>query len=244
MELEAAHAVSRISRRTSSTAFGRCGSTLANGMRTSGFAAATSSDLLVPHRGPARHRLGVDGEDDRQHVALAVVGGDVLDRRRPALAEVLLRRLAPLGQEAVLARAPDLGVRVHVDRDDPVEVDVTRLTLRFVIPVVWPPLAVSTWPWTKFDHGEQRKKIGPAASSGVAGRPSGMIIGAICRIRSGMPSGISTPSLTKLSPPSSEAAVRRVSTNPNATALTFTLNGPHSRASVFVSPTSPAFAAE
>ena len=71
-----------------------------------------------------------------------------------------------------------------------------------------------------------------------------MIIGAICRIRSGMPSGISTPSLTNASPPSSEAAVRRVSTKPNATAFTLTLNGPHSRASVFVSPTSPAFAAE
>ena len=41
-----------------------------------------------------------------------------------------------------------------------------------------------------------------------------------------------------------EAAVRRVSTKPNATALTLTLNAPHSRASVFVSPTRPAFAAE
>ena len=32
--------------------------------------------------------------------------------------------------------------------------------------------------------------------------------------------------------------------NPKAAAFTFTLNAPHSRASVFVNPTSPAFAAE
>ena len=61
-----------------------------------------------------------------------------------------------------------------------------------VIPVVCPPLAVITWPCTKFDQGEQRKKIGPAASSAVAGLPSGMIVAARSRIRSGMPSGIST----------------------------------------------------
>ena len=41
-----------------------------------------------------------------------------------------------------------------------------RSKLAHVIPVVWPPLAVMTWPWTKFDQGVQRKKITPAASSG------------------------------------------------------------------------------
>ena len=51
-----------------------------------------------------------------------------------------------------------------------------------VIPVVWPPLAVMTWPWTKFDHGEQRKKmpaaaevsVVPAASFGPPGEPSAL----------------------------------------------------------------------
>ena len=99
-----------------------------------------------------------------------------------------------------------------------------------------------TCPWTKFDQGEQRKKIGPAASSGVAGLPSGMIFAAISRICSGTPSGISTSSFLKDSVPA--GAVSRVSTNPNATAFTLTFDGPHSRASVFVRPTSPALAAE
>ena len=49
-------------------------------------------DLLVPDRGTPGDGLGVDGEHDGRHVALAVVGGDVLDRRRAALAEVLLSR--------------------------------------------------------------------------------------------------------------------------------------------------------
>jgi hypothetical protein len=59
-----------------------------------------------------------------------------------------------------------------------------------------------------------------------------------------MPRGISTSPRVNVSVLASEDAVSRVSTNPNATAFTLTLNGPHSRASVFVMPTSPAFAAE
>jgi len=51
-----------------------------------------------------------------------------------------------------------------------------------VIPVAWPPLTVNTWPCTKFDQGEQRKKIAPAASSGVPARPRGMIVAASSRI--------------------------------------------------------------
>ena len=43
-----------------------------------------------------------------------------------------------------------------------------------VIPVNCPPVTLSTCPWTKFDHGEQRKKTPPAASAAVPGRPSGM----------------------------------------------------------------------
>ena len=41
------------------------------------------------------------------------------------LAEVLRRRLAPLGTKPVLAPSPDLGVGVDVDRDDSVEVDAS-----------------------------------------------------------------------------------------------------------------------
>ena len=51
-----------------------------------------------------------------------------------------------------------------------------------------------------------------------------------------MPSGISTSPTAKVSVLSSADAVSRVSTNPKATAFTFTLNGPHSLASVFVMP--------
>src|SRR2546430_13181349 len=43
--------------------------------------------------------------------------------------------------------------------------------LHVVIPVNWPPVMFSTWPCTKFDHGEQRKNTPPAASCGVPGRP-------------------------------------------------------------------------
>ena len=87
-------------------------------------------DLLVPHRGATRDGLGVDGEDDRGHVARAVVRRDVLDGRRAASAEILLRRRPPLGTEAVLARPADLGVRVEVDRADRGEVDGHRSSAR------------------------------------------------------------------------------------------------------------------
>ena len=52
-------------------------------------------------------------------------------------------------------------------------------SLMSVMPVNCPPVMLSTCPWTKFDHGEQRKKTPPAASSGVPGRPSGISIEAI-----------------------------------------------------------------
>ena len=70
-----------------------------------------------------------------------------------------------------------------------------------------------------------------------------MIIAAMARICSGMPSWISSPSLVIVLP-DSLAAVRRVSTNPNATAFTLILNWPHSLASVFVRPTTAALPAE
>ena len=83
-------------------------------------------DLLVPDGRAAGDGLGVDREDHGHHSPFAVVHGDVLDGRRAALAEVRPGCLSPLGAQPVLARAPDLGVRVHVDRDDPLEVDRHR----------------------------------------------------------------------------------------------------------------------
>ena len=71
-----------------------------------------------------------------------------------------------------------------------------------------------------------------------------MIAEAIARICSGMPSSIFSPPGAVISPPSSLAAVRRVSTKPKATALTLILNWPHSLARVLVTPTTPIFAAE
>ena len=89
--------------------------------------------------------------------------------------------------------------------------------------------------------GRAQEEDRPGRVLGGRRAPGGMIVGASCRIFSGMPSAISTPSFTKCSPPSSEAA-EAVSTNPKATAFTFTLNATPS-ASVFVRPTRPAFAA-
>src|SRR4029079_3738724 len=82
--------------------------------------------------------------------------------------------------------------------------------LHVVIPVNWPPVMFRTWPWTKFDHGEQRKNTPPAASSGVPGRPIGLSIEAIPRSWSGMPSWTFSPPISITLDPSLEA-VRRVS---------------------------------
>ena len=113
-----------------------------------------------------------------------------------------------------------------------------------VMPVNCPPVMFSTWPWTKFDHGEQRKNTPPAASSGVPVRPSGISIDAIPRSWSGMPSWTCLAVDLHLCCSSSLDAVSRVSIQPNATALTLILNWPHSLASVLVSPTTPALPAE
>ena len=68
-----------------------------------------------------------------------------------------------------------------------------------------------------------------------------MIIAAMLRICSGMPIATSgPPSPALMVSPFSLACVSRVSTNPNATAFTLILNWPHSLASVFVRPVTPA----
>ena len=79
-----------------------------------------------------------------------------------------------------------------------------------VIPVNCPPVMFRTWPWTKFDHGEQRKNTPPAASCGVPGRPIGISIEAIPRSWSGMPSWTFSPPIS-ITLDSSLEAVRRVS---------------------------------
>jgi hypothetical protein len=111
------------------------------------------------------------------------------------------------------------------------------------MPVNWPPVMFSTWPWTKFDHGEHRKNTPPAASSGVPVRPSGISIGAIPRIWSGIPSWTFSPPISIVLSSTLEA-VRRVSIQPKATALTLILNWPHSLASVLVRPTTALLPAE
>jgi hypothetical protein len=89
------------------------------------------------------------------------------------------------------------------------------------------------------EKGEAKKRIAPAASSTVPARPSG-IRGVVRSNRSpGMPRAISeSPRLIFSS--LSLGCVRRVSMRPKATALTWMLNWPHSFASVFVSPMTPA----
>ena len=60
-----------------------------------------------------------------------------------------------------------------------------------------------------------------------------------------MPIGTSWPPSPAFTvSPFSFACVSRVSTNPNATAFTLTLNWPHSLASVFVRPVTPALPEE
>ena len=111
-----------------------------------------------------------------------------------------------------------------------------------VMPVNWPPVMLSTWPWTKFDHGEQRKKTPPAASSGVPVRPSGI---SIERHPAHLVGDAELDLLRRRSPSGSSStldAVSRVSIQPNATALTLILNWPHSLASVLVRPTTAGLA--
>ena len=58
-----------------------CGSTDANGIRTSGLLGGGFEHLGVAEPLAAHPGLVVDGEDDRGHPALAVVVGDVLGGR-------------------------------------------------------------------------------------------------------------------------------------------------------------------
>ena len=68
--------------------------------------------------------LGVDGEDDRRHPALAVVRGDAVEVGPRAVgAEVSARRLDEVVRQGVVPVVVDLDVHVHVDRLDGVEVD-------------------------------------------------------------------------------------------------------------------------
>src|SRR4051794_39762049 len=140
--------------------------------------------------------LGVGDQRTAQRPQLLVGGGHVVE----------VRVATDEGEELVEILLPDRGDGGHV-----------------VIPVNWPPVMLRTWPWTKFDHGEQRKNTPPAASSGVPVRPSGISIDAIPRIWSGMPSWTFSPPISIVLS-STLDAVSRVSIQPKATALTLILN--------------------
>src|SRR6185295_3484910 len=161
----------------------------------------------------------------------------VVDRLRPRVGDQRAREL----QQRLVGRRDlvEVGVAPH-QREQLAEVRLAdrRDGGHVVIPVNCPPVMLSTCPWTKFDHGEQRKKTPPAASSGVPVRPSGISIDAIPLSWSGMPSWTFWPSIS-IWLSSTLDAVRRVSIQPNATALTLILNCPHSLAKVLVSPTTP-----
>ncbi len=81
--------------------------------------------------------------------------------------------------------------------------------LHDVIPVNWPPVRLSTWPWTKFDHGEQRKNTagGLLRRARPAERDQRRGIERIC---SGMPSCTVWPPISIVFS-ASLVAVRRVS---------------------------------
>ena len=111
--------------RTRSTASGRAGSTLANGMITSGFCAAASRISSFGIGGDPAARLPVDREQDGGHVRAR---GSRRRRRRPSAAARRSRkyrrgRRAQLGRHRVVPVARALGVHVDVDRGDGGEVD-------------------------------------------------------------------------------------------------------------------------
>ncbi len=95
---------------------------LANGIRTSAFALATSAISSFEHPRLAGERLRVDREHHGHHPPLAVVLRE-LDRRgaRRLAAEVLDGRVAQLVGKRVASRLRHLDVGVHVDRDDILE---------------------------------------------------------------------------------------------------------------------------
>src|SRR5918998_1094736 len=191
-----------------------------------------------PRRAGRRPQPVDGGEADR---GARVVAGEELD----ALALRVGDQRAAEGEQRVVGGRDRVEARVAAhQREEVGEVVLAdRADPHVVIPVNCPPVMLSTWPCTKFDHGEHRKNTPPAASSGVPGRPMGIIIDAIPRSWSGMPSWTFSPSIS-ITLDSSLEAVSRVSIQPNATALTLILNWPHSLASVFVRPTTPFLPAE
>ena len=93
-------------------------------------ARAPSATSSLEIRGVPGRVLGVDGEDHRGHLALAVVRGQLVDASGgppPSTPEVRRRRRRSRSGLASRARTVGLGVRVHVDRDERLDVDRGRL---------------------------------------------------------------------------------------------------------------------
>src|SRR5215213_6513984 len=162
------------------------------------------------------------------------------DQRAGERRQLLVARRDPVEVGVAAHEREQVGEVLLADRED---AHARARGAHVVIPVHCPPVMLSTWPCTKFDHGEQRKNTPPAASSGVPVRPIGISIEAMPRIWSGMPSWTFSPPISIVFSSTLEA-VSRVSIQPKATALTLILNWPHSLASVFVSPTTPLLPAE
>ena len=83
-------------------------------------------DLVVGHRRHAHRRRAVDGEHDRHHLALAVVLRHLARRRAVDVGpgEVAVGGLLELGRDATATGdLRHLGVGVHVDGDERVDVD-------------------------------------------------------------------------------------------------------------------------
>ena len=85
-------------------------------------------DLLAGQRGVSRGGRGIDGEDDRADLPLAVVGREVTDGRRPVVGALEVG--GGCVHQLLVDRAAALGVLLHmdvrVDGDEGVEIPAHR----------------------------------------------------------------------------------------------------------------------
>ena len=105
----------------------------------------------------AQEELGAD------HLISLIASGDATTRRVAEPTACSAAGKAVVGSAHPQPSHAVRPVRRHTD-------------LYVYMPVNCPPVTFSTCPCTKFDHGEHRKNTPPAASSGVAARPSGVTV--------------------------------------------------------------------